>query len=449
MVRSLWGKFFILLLLVSLIGLSAALYMRQMMLRDFKAYLDGERLDRVYLIMASLEGSHERYDGWEKGDLSRTIVRALMMGMEVQVRNAAGAIVMDTRQALEDLPPFMARRVSSLLREEPLTGEGEFSPYPLFLGGELIGTMEVKTRPQDRGLLFVQRSNRFLAISFMIMGGIAFLASLFISRRLTLPLKKLVYQTQAIRRGQLDSRTQIFSSDELGKLSYAFNEMANDLELQESLRRKLIANVAHELRTPLAAMRGELEGMIDGLLPSDIKQLRSLYDETGRLRDMLDGIDDLTQAQASALNLEMHSIDLATFLDNIRERYRARAGEKDIKIGVEVEPDTTVRADPERLSQVVINLLENAVRATPEKGAVTVRAGRFEKGTFIEVSDTGRGISADELPFIFERFFSGTGGGLGLGLTIVRELVDAHGGEITVHSEEGKGARVKVTLPDN
>jgi two-component system sensor histidine kinase BaeS len=447
MFKSLWAKFFVLLLVVSLIGLSAALYMRNMMLGDFEAYLDGERLDRVYQIIANLEGSHERNHGWDRWDISRSAVRALMLGMEVRIRNAEGSIVMDTQQALEDLPPLMARRVLSLAGEEPLTGRGEFSPYPLFLGGKRIGTIEMKFLSRDRGQLFVQRSNRFLIISFLVMGGIAILASLFVSRRLTLPLKKLVEHTMAIRKGELTSRTEIASSDELGKLSHAFNEMADDLELQESLRRKLIANVAHELRTPLAAMKGELEGMIDGLLESDDDQLRSLYEETGRLRAMLDGIDDLTQAQASSLTLEKQHLELAGFLGNIGERFRARAREKGVSIEVEVSEDTAAWADPDRLSQIVINLLDNAIRATPENGLVTMRSDRVENGSYIEISDTGDGIDEKDIPFVFERFYSGSGGGLGLGLTIVRELVDAHGGEITVHSEAGKGTTVRVTLP--
>ncbi|MDF1525399.1 MAG: ATP-binding protein [bacterium] len=446
MFRSLWAKFFILLLVVSLIGLSAALYMRQMMLGDFKAYLDGERLDRVYLVMANLEGSHERNNGWDRRELSRSAIQALMLGMEVKVQDVRGSIVMDTQQALEELPPFMARRVLSRIEGEPLTGTGEFFRYPLFLGGKRVGTLDVKILARDRGLLFAQRSTRFMIISFLMMGGIAIFASLFVSRRLTLPLKRLVEQTRAIRRGELGSRADIASNDEIGKLSHAFNEMADDLELQESLRRKLIANVAHELRTPLAAMRGELEGMIDGVLAADKDQMRSLHEETGRLGTILDGIDDLTQAQASSLTLEKRDVELKTFLGNIRDRFGARAEEGGVKVGLVVEDGALVWADPDRLSQIVINLLSNAVKATSAGGTVTLKAGTDGDMSFIEVSDSGKGISDEELPHIFERFFRGTGGGLGLGLTIVRELVDAHGGEISVHSRVGEGTSVRVTL---
>lgn len=447
MFRSLWAKFFILLLVVSLIGLSAALYMRQMMLGDFEAYLDGERLDRVYMTIASLEGSYERNNGWDLEDVASSTVRALMLGMEIRLLDTESSLVMDSLMALEGLSPLMARRVFSRVEGDPFTGKGEFFPYPLFLGGKLIGTIEVKFLSQPRGLLFKQRSNRFLILSFLIMGGIAFLASLFVSRRLTRPLKELVGQTRAISRGELHSRTEMKNSDELGQLSHAFNEMADDLELQESLRRKLIANVAHELRTPLGAMRGELEGMIDGVLPSDEDQLRSLYEETGRLRAMLDGIDDLTQAQASSLTLVKQEVDLAELLRNIKGRFHARASEKGIQVVVEADEGDVAWADPDRLSQIIINLLENAIRATEDSGTVTLRSGRGERGAFVGVSDTGAGIDEKDLPFVFERFYAGPGGGLGLGLAIVRELVEAHGGQIELHSEKGEGTTVTVILP--
>jgi two-component system sensor histidine kinase BaeS len=280
------------------------------------------------------------------------------------------------------------------------------------------------------------------------MGGIAVLASLLVSRRLTRPLKRLVDQTRAIRRGELEMRTEITSSDEIGRLSHAFNEMADDLQFQESLRRKLIANVAHELRTPLAAMTAELEAMMDGVLPLDMGRVRSLNEETGRLRVMLDGIDDLTQAQASSLNLSPRQISLQEFLKNIVERFSIQARENGVTLDV-TEREVTVYADPDRLSQIIINLLNNAIRAVPEGGNVRLDYGREADGVFIEIIDNGTGIAADELPHIFERFYSGPGGGLGLGLTIVKELVDAHGGEISIHSDPGVGTRVRIALPGN
>ena len=447
MFRTLWVKFFVLLLVVSLIGLSAAFYMRQMMLGDFEAYLDGERLDRAYLIMASLEGGYEQWSGWNEMHLRREVIRALMMGMVTRVLDNAGEELIDTAKAVNELTPLMKRRVLSLVDMNARTASDDFVTYPLFLGGKRIGILEVNYFPRDRAGLFTERSSRFLLIAFMTMGGLAVIASIVFSRKLTSPIKRLERQTRLIREGDFTGRVDPSGIDEIGKLSHAFNEMADDLQLQESLRRKLIANVAHELRTPLGAMRGELEGMIDGVLESDEEQLKSLYEETGRLRTMLDGIDDLTQAQASSLTLVKQEVELTAFLGNIGERFKPRAGEKGVKITPEVKDNTIAWADPDRLSQIVINLLENAIRATPEEGTVTLRAGGEEGMTFVEVSDTGGGIEEKNIPFIFERFYSGPDGGLGLGLTIVKELVDAHGGEIKVNSEAGKGTTVTVTLP--
>jgi len=446
-VKSLWAKFFVLLLAVSLIALSAAFYLRQMMVKDFRSYLEGEYLDQVYRITAELEGSHELAGGWDERSLVGTTVRALMVGMETRVLDRHGRVLMDPEKALGRLTPLLERRVLSMIGDRMAAASGEFMSYPLFLRGERIGGISVRPLSGDRSTLFVQRSNRFLLLSFLLMGGIAVLASLLVSRRLTDPLKSLVDQTLAIRRGELEARTEIAGEDEIAKLSHAFNEMADDLKLQESLRRKLIANVAHELRTPLGAIRGELEGMIDGVLTSDQEQLRSLYEETGRLGAMLDGIDDLTQAQASSLTLEKQRVDLAGFLGNIGERFRGKAKEKDVMIEVEAGEGSIAWADPDRLSQIVINLLDNAIRATPGQGNVALRSSRGTDGSIIEIVDTGKGISEEELPFIFERFFRGAGGGLGLGLTIVKELVEAHGGKIAIDSEVGKGTTVKVTLP--
>jgi two-component system sensor histidine kinase BaeS len=444
--KSLWAKFFILLLSVSLIGLSAAFYLRQMMVTDFRRYLEGQYLDQVYRITAELEGGYEFAGGWDERALAGSAVRALMLGIQIEVQVRRGQVLMDSETALGMLRPLMERRVLSILGGRLDSANGEFTPYPLFLKGERIGILKVRPLAEDRSLIFVRRSNRFLLLSLFFMGGIAVLASLLVSRRLTRPLKKLVDQTRAIRRGDLGARAGTLSNDEIGRLSNAFNEMADDLELQETLRRKLIANVAHELRTPLAAMTAELEAVRDGLLPADVDLVESLHEETRRLSAMLDGIDDLTQAQASSLTLSPRAIDLHEFLKNIEDRFSVKAREQGVTLEI-LEKQETVYADPDRLSQIIINLLSNAIRVVPEGGKVSLGYGREGEKVYIEVSDTGPGIPEEELPRIFERFYSGPGGGLGLGLTIVKELVDAHGGKIEIESVEGKGTSVRVALP--
>jgi len=447
MLRSLWGKFFLLLLLVSAVGLSATFFLRGMMLRDFESFLDGEQLDHVYIVTAELEGTWEFHSGWDLKSLSENAVLALMLGMEIKVHDRDGSLLMDTDRALEGLAPLMRRRVLSLAGDPGLPAPGEFIPYPLFLGGEQIGTMDIRFLGHDRSGIFVRRSGKFLALSFLIMGGLAVLGSFLASRRLTRPIKTLVLRTRAIIQGNLADRIPVTSVDEIGKLTLAFNEMAADLEIQESLRRKLISNVAHELRTPLAAMRAELEAMIDGVVSVGEDQVRSLHEETSRLAFILDGIDDLTQAQASSLSLERKEIVLGPFFTDIVGRFRASAGDKGVEIMIEADRDRVAWADPDRLSQIIINLVSNAIRATGSGGVITLTAAEEQGGSVIEVRDTGKGIPESEISHIFERFHRGPEGGLGLGLAIVRELVEAHGGRIEVQSEEGKGTTVRVIIP--
>jgi two-component system sensor histidine kinase BaeS len=294
--------------------------------------------------------------------------------------------------------------------------------------------------------IFIKRSNRFLLFSLFALGGLAIVLSIIFSRKLTNPIKRLVSAAKAISEGNLKSRVKISDKDEIGKLSETFNLMAKNLEVQESFRKKLISNVAHELRTPIAAMRGEIEGMMDGLIITDKEQLRSLHEETGRLKNILDGIDELSQAQASSLSLRKQHIELNPFLKNIIERFNKLFLDKDIALEFQCD-NSPINADPDKLSQIVINLLSNALKATDKNGSVRLAAGKKDSEVFIEVTDTGRGIKKEDIPFIFERFYKALPGGLGLGLAIVKELVDAHDGRIKVKSEYGKGASFTVYIP--
>jgi two-component system sensor histidine kinase BaeS len=193
-------------------------------------------------------------------------------------------------------------------------------------------------------------------------------------------------------------------------------------------------------------VRGELEGMMDGLIPVDKEALRSLYAETGRLSSILGGIEELTQAEASSLTINKQTLECEPFLRNILERFRKPYMDKGVTLELQSEEGLSVPADPDKLSQIVINLLSNALKATERGGTVQVRASRAGPQVAIEVADTGRGIRQEDLPFVFERFYTGEKGGLGIGLTIVKELVEAHGGRIEARSKYGEGSAFTVYL---
>ena len=447
MPKSLRIKFLVLLLGVAAVALSGTFVLRALLIRDFAAYLEGEAEDKIYLIQADLESAYERQGGWRSELQTQEAIRALMAGFEMELRDRQGKLVTDTDRAIADASPLVRKRLEALAQFRTGERPEQFVPYPLFLGGIQIGTLAIRELHPLRKSLFLGRSNWFLALSVLIVGICAALLSIFFSRRLTRPVRELAVAASAIGRGDLQKRVAVARTDELGELAGAFNHMATVLETQEMLRRKLIADVAHELRTPLTVMRGEIEGMQDNLLPIDSDRLQSLYDETGRLKHMVDAIEELNKAEASRLSLQKQWIDLKSLLEGITERYRISFAEKGVTLELVCPGAYRLHADPERMSQVVLNLLSNALKATAEGRTVTLRVSSDRGGLTLSVEDTGSGIPEEDLPHIFERFYRGPGGGLGIGLTIVKELAEAHGATVEVRSAAGKGTSFRLQFP--
>jgi two-component system sensor histidine kinase BaeS len=447
MCKSLQVRFLLLLFCVAFVALSGTLMLRGLMLRDFADYLDGDAQDRVYGILAAFEGAYERDAGWKAETQTWDVLWALTLGFESRLLDGEGRTVITTGRAVESASPALKRRLDALSRLTESRGADEFTPYPLFLGGRQIGTLDLSALRPVRGALFLRRAHRFLLLSIVIVGGLALLLSISFSGRLTRPIKELALAASAISRGDLSKRVAKTRSDEVGDLMDAFNKMARALETQETLRRKLIADVAHELRTPLGVMRGEIEAMVDGMIPIDESRLQSLYDETGRLKNMVEGIEELNSAEASVLSLKRQRVFLPAFLENIAERFRRISEEKGVSLELRCPDDAELFADPERLSQIVVNLLSNAMRATERGGTVSIAVASAPGCREIRVGDTGKGIREEDLPFIFERFYKGPEGGLGIGLTIVKELVEAHGGTVEAHSTPGEGSSFSLLFP--
>ena len=229
--------------------------------------------------------------------MAEDAVWALLLRMETRVFNSQGKLMMDSGMALDSLPPMIKSRVqaaSGISQDKRFEG---YVPYPLFLAGKEIGRLEVRFLPSKREELFIRRTNRFLLISSLLTGGLALILSLIFARKLTGPIESLASAAEAVSLGDMKTRVDVSRRDEIGRLSLAFNRMAHALEIQESLRKKLTANAAHELRTPLAAMRGLLEGMMDGLIPVTSEELQSLHDETGKLTGIIAGMEELIQAR--------------------------------------------------------------------------------------------------------------------------------------------------------
>jgi len=445
--KHLWSKFLGLLLAVAVIGLSGAFLLREFMVRDFRAHLQSEMEDRILWLAASLESSYATHDKWEPQNIIDTIVWAAMMGLDIKIYNEDGILISDTEAAFNSLSPPVNERVETFYHQRVLDADTVYNPYPLMLGGRQLGRLDARILPPKKEAVFIARSNRILLSSTIFMGGIAVILSFVFARRLARPISDLTKAAAHIAEGDLDTSVITNNVDELGTLARTFNQMAANLQKQEELRKKLTSNIAHELRTPISAVRGEIEGMIDGFIPVEKEELQSLYTEVGRLKKILDAIEDLSQAEASSLNIVREEIDIKIFLSNIVERYSRTFEEKHVRLDLECPDGLIIPADPDKLSQIIINLLTNALKATSENDAVQIIVRKVEGWVDIICADTGAGIDRKDIPFIFERFYRGTKGGLGLGLTIVKELAEAHGGMVRVSSMPGEGAKFTVSLP--
>ena len=299
-------------------------------------------------------------------------------------------------------------------------------------------------------------------------GGILLMS--LISRRLLAPVQTLSAAARRLGQGDLSQRVPAAGPSEIEDLGHAFNTMAENLQAAEAQRRNLVADVAHELRTPLSNIQGYLEAVNDGLLEADQTTIGTLRQQTAHLVALVEDLRLLALAEAGALHLNLREESVAELLGDAIEAFRPRAEAKEIRLTLEVAPGRPAALlDRTRIAQVVGNLLENAILHTPQGGAVAVtvagqsssaeRDSLVERHSLVEgileiaVSDTGPGIAPDDLPLLFERFYrvdpsrARATGGAGLGLTIARQLVEAHGGTIRVESRIGEGSRFSFTLP--
>jgi len=444
---SLRCKFLLLFILISAIALSSAFVLRGAVMRDFGQYLDGESQDRIQRVVALLEGGYDRNSGWRRDPLATDLAWALQLGVEVRLFDTAGRLVIDTEQAASSWTPLMRKRVLDATGYDPRALKGASVPYPLYLRGEEIGHLEARMLDRVKEAYFVRSSSRVLLVSVTILGFISVLAGIIASRRITRPILELVDASGDIAGGNLSRRVRSSGSDEIGRLSESFNSMAHHLEVQEKLRRILLSNAAHELRTPLAIISGELEGMLDGVLPTDRTALQSLHDEARRLTAILDGVDELSLAEAGSLNLHKETFILKPYLAAIVGRFERIFADKNAVLQLECPDDLQVNADPDRLSQIIINLVGNSLKAVASGGRVALVVFSDNSRVCLQVTDNGCGIPEVDLPHVFERFYKGKNGGLGLGLAIVQELVTAHGGTLSVRSSVGSGTSFSVIIP--
>jgi two-component system OmpR family sensor kinase len=469
-VNKLWVRLTLAFVLVTLIGVSTvALLTNQSASSQFRHYLARSEMMDWGDLADDLAAYYERQGSWE--------------GVE-EVLGGMGGPMMQRGRGQGRMghggPPTLLVDGQGLViydshgqREGETLSNSEWQQgVPIQVDGQTVGYLLAtppglgQLQPQEQS--FLNQVNRALLLAGALAGVLSILLGLGLSRGLTAPLARLTAAARRIAGGDLSQRVPETGSAEVAALGQAFNQMAADLEKAEDLRRNMVADLAHELRTPLSVIQGNLRAILDGVYPLEQSEIATLYDETRLLSHLVDDLRQLALAEAGQLRLERRPVAPADLVNRATNAARVQAAAKGIALQSDLSEDLPlVDVDPQRIGQVLGNLLNNALIHTPSGGEVIVTArrcpepcpepgrriveGTKESEVEVEVRDTGEGIPSEDLPYIFERFHRGdrarATGGTGLGLAIAKQLVEAHGGRIEVESEVGRGTQFTFTLP--
>jgi two-component system sensor histidine kinase BaeS len=386
-------------------------------------------------VVSALDNAYRINAAWSGADLEPAVVLAHMAGATLLLTGPDGSIILRTGpEGLLDASNAAQVR------------------QPMRLLGQHVGVVRLAFPPLSPGN---RRLRNELIEALAISAGLAILAAVLVAGLVTpllvRPIRRLTSAVRALGvgagYGKVGEQT---GPGELGELGRAFDAMAGALKRNEQLRRTMVADVAHELRTPIAILQGETEALMDGIREPTNETLASLHEETLRLGRMVEDLQTMAAADAAGLTLERHPVDLAEIAASTAESLSGVFQDAGIDLELAISP-AVVSADPDRMRQVVTNLLTNAAKFTPAEGRVVLVVRSAERSAYLEVADTGAGIPPEEEEQVFERFFRGgagrAAGGTGIGLAVVKELVQSHDGEIQLQNRPEGGARFVVRLP--
>jgi two-component system OmpR family sensor kinase/two-component system sensor histidine kinase BaeS len=369
--------------------------------------------------------------------------------------NLMSTILLDKNQSI-----ILDRRTnptSGIPSSSPIGSHYEFQQedviFSLIARGEQIGYLVIT--PSSimerfsfaRAIIFPVGAVSFVLVVFLVVVAILLI------RRFISPLADVIYAAREVANGNLQTRIPMEGPQDLRSLSESFNEMASSLERSDRERRDMLADIAHELRTPLSVIRGRLEGIVDGIYSENGSQVSMALEQTYLMQRLVDDLRLLTLAETRELPFDMRSINAADLIERVLEMFSAEAQEKNISLAFqEKDENLSIFVDPQRFEQVMSNLIGNSLRYVPEGGRVWVVARETPKGVRITINDNGPGIPDEDLPFIFDRFWrkeksrSRTSGGTGLGLAIAKQLLEAQGGRIEARNLSEGGLQVEISI---
>jgi two-component system sensor histidine kinase BaeS len=375
-------------------------------------------------------------------------VRTIAAGAEavLTVRDAEATVVLSTAGSMDGTGmPGMGRGTGAG------AASGRTASASVVVDGRTVGSVHLRF-PAGAGSAGLDIAWGWVAVAAVVALALALAVSWYVTRRLTVPIVRVARAARAIAAGDRTARSRVAAPGELGELSRAFDHMADDVGRAERARRQLAADVAHELRTPLAALQAGLEELRDGYADPAPQRLAALHDQTLRLGRIVGDLAELSEAESARLSLHMADLDLTALVRKAVSDREAELRAAGLTVRTRLGPaPLTVRADGDRLHQALGNLLSNAARYCRPGDTVTVTTSAGDGGVLIEVADTGPGIPEAELPHVFDRLWRGSAahrtGGSGIGLAVVKELAAAHGGTVTATSGPAGGTRIVIGLP--
>ena len=323
--------------------------------------------------------------------------------------------------------------------------------------GETVGTLVMGRIPPERNPReeeFIRRTSMMLVYSAIGTSLVALVLGIFLSRTLTRPIRELTEATHAVADGKLGQQVSVRSKDEMGKLAASFNKMSTDLARSTDTRKQMTADIAHELRTPLSLILGHAEAVHDGVLPPTRENFEIIREEALRLEHLVNDLRTLSLADAGELSISLQEISPQKLLKDVQATYFHIAGQRDVKILLDIGSDIPkVNIDPGRMTQVLTNILDNALRHTPRGGQIILSAQVIRDSVELTVQDSGPGVDNVDANRLFERFYRTDSarrreeGGSGLGLAIAKSIVQAHGGQIWAESAPGQGLKIVIRFP--
>ena len=449
---------FLLITLISfsLIGILANVILE----KQFEQYVISNLNKKNDQIVSTIESQYSAWGSkWNASGIENIGMSALGDGLIISVSTADGAVVWDAMTHNSGMCAALLQSMAQNMKSQNPGFNGGYTEkkYSLVEKGTTVGHVTIGFYGPyfytDNDLRFLHTLNKLLILAAAIAGMLSFMLGTYMAKRLSSPISRVIKTAEQISEGNFDDRVkEVTGTREIIELTGAINALAENLGKQETLRKRLTADVAHELRTPLANLQSHLEAMIDGIWEPDIERLESCHDEVIRLSKIVSDLETLAHYDGENMVLHKERFDISELIKKTLLNFEKEFRNKNITLTTDMQAQYLV-ADRDKIVQIIVNILSNALKYTNEGGRIAVTVTGDVKNVCISIKDNGNGIAQENLPFIFERFYradksrSRTTGGSGIGLTIVKSLVEAHGGTISVDSKLNSGSEFIISLP--